>query len=616
MKTHILGVSAYYHDSAACLIREGEIVAAAQEERFTRKKFDARFPINAVNYCLQEGGIALSDLNYFVFYDKPLIKFERLLETYVAFAPKGIKSFLAAMPVWLKEKMLLKNVMQEELIGLDGIKVRSALPPVLFGEHHESHASSAFYPSPFNSAAVLCMDGVGEWATTSAWLGEGKDLTPLWEIQFPHSIGLLYSAFTYYTGFRVNSGEYKVMGLAPYGKPKHVQAIYDHLIDLKPDGTFRLNMDYFNYCTGLTMTSGKFDDLFGGPPRKPESKLTQRDMDLARSIQEVTEEVMLRLAKSLHRETGVENLCLAGGVALNCVGNGRILREGGFKGLWIQPSAGDAGGALGAALTVWHKLEGKTRTPDGARDAMQGSYLGPSFTNEEIENFLSQKQAPYHRMKDEELFDKLAQELEDGKVLGWFQGRMEFGPRALGARSIVGDARNPKMQSVMNLKIKYRESFRPFAPSVLRDRVSDYFEMDADSPYMLLVAPVSEKRRIKMTADQESLWGIDLLNVPRSDIPAATHVDYSARVQTVHPETNPRYYNLLKAFEARTGCAVVVNTSFNVRNEPIVCTPEDAYRCFMRSAIDILVLENCVVYKAEQKPLAEEADWQQEFELD
>ena len=499
---------------------------------------------------------------------------------------------------------------------LDGIKVRSALPPVLFGEHHESHAASAFYPSPFESAAVLCMDGVGEWATTSAWLGEGKDLTPLWEIQFPHSIGLLYSAFTYYTGFRVNSGEYKVMGLAPYGKPKHVQAIYDHLIDLKPDGTFRLNMDYFNYCTGLTMTNGRFDDLFGGPPRKPESKLTQRDMDLARSIQEVTEEVMLRLARSLHHETGVENLCLAGGVALNCVGNGRILREGGFKGVWIQPSAGDAGGALGAALTAWHKLEGKPRTRDGARDAMEGSYLGPSFTNEEIEKFLDQKQAPYQRINDDVLFDKLAQELDDGKVLGWFQGRMEFGPRALGARSIVGDARNPKMQSVMNLKIKYRESFRPFAPSVLRDRVADYFEMDTDSPYMLLVAPVSEKRRIKMTADQESLWGIDLLNVPRSDIPAATHVDYSARVQTVHRETNPRYYNLLKAFEARTGCGVVVNTSFNVRNEPIVCTPEDAYRCFMRSAIDILVLENCVVYKAEQKPLAEEANWQQEFELD
>ena len=616
MKNHILGVSAYYHDSAACLLSDGHIVAAAQEERFTRKKFDARFPVNAIQYCLQEGGVALADLKYFVFYDKPLIKFERLLETYVAFAPKGIKSFLAAMPVWLKEKLLLKNVLQEELLGLDGIKVRSALPPVLFGEHHESHAASAFYPSPFKSAAVLCMDGVGEWATTSAWLGEGNDLAPLWEIQFPHSIGLLYSAFTYYTGFRVNSGEYKVMGLAPYGKPKHVQAIYDHLIDLKPDGTFRLNMDYFNYCTGLTMTSGKFDDLFGGPPRKPESKLTQRDMDLARSIQEVTEEVMLRLAKSLHRETGAENLCLAGGVALNCVGNGRILREGPFKGLWIQPSAGDAGGALGAALTVWHKLEGKPRTTDGAGDAMQGSYLGPSFTNEEIEKFLRQKEAPYQRINDDVIYDKLAQELDDGKVLGWFQGRMEFGPRALGARSIVGDARNPKMQSVMNLKIKYRESFRPFAPSVLRERVSDYFEMDADSPYMLLVAPVSEKRRIKMTADQESLWGIDLLNVPRSDIPAATHVDYSARVQTVHRETNPRYYNLLKAFEARTGCGVVVNTSFNVRNEPIVCTPEDAYRCFMRSAIDILVLENCVVYKAEQKPLPEDADWQQEFEMD
>jgi carbamoyltransferase len=616
MPTLILGISAFYHDSAACLVKDGHIVAAAQEERFTRKKFDARFPVNAIHYCLEEGNISLDKLDYFVFYDKPLIKFERLLETYVAFSPKGIKSFLAAMPVWLKEKLLLKRLMQDELIGLDGIKEKSSLPPVLFGEHHESHAASAFYPSPFKSAAVLCMDGVGEWATTSTWFGEDNALNPLWEIHFPHSIGLLYSAFTYYTGFRVNSGEYKVMGLAPYGKPKYVQAIYDHLIDLKSDGTFRLNMDYFNYCTGLTMTNGNFDELFGGPPRKPESRLTQRDMDLARSIQEVTEEVMLRLAKTLHRETGAENLCLAGGVALNCVGNGRILREGPFKGLWIQPSAGDAGGALGAALTVWHKLESKPRKVDGVTDKMEGSYLGPSFTNEEIERFLQQKEAPYQRLGDEVLFDKLAEELDAGKVLGWFQGRMEFGPRALGSRSIIGDVRNPKMQSVMNLKIKYRESFRPFAPSVLRERVADYFSMDADSPYMLLVAPVVEKRRIKMTTEQQSLWGIDLLNVPRSDIPAATHVDYSARVQTVHKETNPRYYMLLKAFEARTGCGVVVNTSFNVRNEPIVCTPEDAYRCFMRSAIDILVLENCLLYKTEQKALEDDANWQQEFEMD
>jgi carbamoyltransferase len=615
MPTYILGVSAYYHDSAACLVRDGQIVAAAQEERFTRKKFDARFPMHAIRYCLQAGGISLSDLKYFVFYDKPLIKFERLLETYVAFSPKGVKSFLAAMPVWLKEKLLLKSVLQDELVSLDGVK-KSELPPLLFGEHHESHAASAFYPSPFKSAAVLCMDGVGEWATTSAWVGQGNTLTPLWEIHFPHSLGLLYSAFTYYTGFRVNSGEYKVMGLAPYGKPKYVKAIYDNLIDLKEDGTFRLKIDYFNYCTGLTMTNGMFDELFGGPPRKPESLLTQRDMDLARSIQEVTEEVMLRLARTLHRETGAENLCLAGGVALNCVGNGRILREGPFKGLWIQPSAGDAGGAVGAALTAWHKLEDKPRSFNGSKDNMQGSFLGPPFTNAEIEQFLRSKEAPYERLSDDVLFDRVAEQLAEGKVVGWFQGRMEFGPRALGARSVLGDARNPKMQSVMNLKIKYRESFRPFAPSVLRERVADYFDLNADSPYMLLVAPVVESRRTPLTNEQQSLWGIDLLNVPKSDIPAATHVDYSARVQTVHEDTNPRYYRLLKTFEAKTGCGVLVNTSFNVRNEPIVCTPEDAYRCFMRTAIDILVLENCLLCKTDQKPLEGDTNWQQEFELD
>jgi carbamoyltransferase len=615
MTTYILGVSAYYHDSAACLLQDGHIVAAAQEERFTRKKFDARFPTNAIRYCLQQGGISLADLKYFIFYDKPLIKFERLLETYVAFSPKGVKSFLAAMPVWLKEKLLLKSVLQNELVSLNGVK-KSALPPVLFSEHHESHAASAFYPSPFKSAAVLCMDGVGEWATTSAWLGDGNTLTPLWEIQFPHSLGLLYSAFTYYTGFKVNSGEYKVMGLAPYGKPKYVQAIYDHLIDVKDDGTFRLKIDYFNYCTGLTMTNGKFDDLFGGPPRKPESLLSQRDMDLARSIQEVTEDVILRLAKSLYRETGAEHLCMAGGVALNCVGNGRILREGPYKQLWIQPSAGDAGGAMGAALTAWHKLENQPRNVNGLTDAMNGSFLGPSYSNEEIEQFLQQKDAPYARLSDEALFDRLADELASGKVIGWFQDRMEFGPRALGCRSILGDPRNPKMQSMMNLKIKYRESFRPFAPSVLRERVSDYFSLHTDSPYMLLVAPVLEKRRIKLTEEQQALWGIDLLNVPRSDIPAATHVDYSARVQTVHEDTNPRYYRLLKRFEAKTGCAVLVNTSFNVRNEPIVCSPEDAYRCFMRTAIDFLVLENCLLCKADQKPLEDDANWQQEFEMD
>jgi carbamoyltransferase len=615
MPTHLLGVSAFYHDSAACLIRDGEIVAAAQEERFTRKKFDARFPANAIRYCLKEGGVSLADVKYFVFYDKPLIKFERLLETYVAFSPKGIKSFLAAMPIWMKEKLLLKNEIQNQLVSMDGVK-KPELPPILFGEHHESHAASAFYPSPFKTAAVLCMDGVGEWATTSAWLGESKTLKPLWEIHFPHSLGLLYSAFTYYTGFRVNSGEYKVMGLAPYGKPLYVKAIYDNLIDLKDDGTFRLKIDYFNYCTGLTMTNGKFDDLFGGPPRRPETLLTQRDMDLARSIQEVTEEIVLRLVRNLYKETGAENLCLAGGVALNCVANGRILREGLFKGLWIQPSAGDAGGAVGAALTAWHQLENKSRSPDGIRDTMHGSFLGPSYTNAEIEQFLRGKEASYELVSDDVLFDRVTAALANGEVVGWFQGRMEFGPRALGGRSILGDARNPKMQSVMNLKIKFRESFRPFAPSVLRERVADYFEMETDSPYMLLVAPVVEKRRIVPTQEQQALWGIDLLNVPKSDIPAATHVDYSARIQTVHQETNPRYYKLLKAFEAKTGCGLLVNTSFNVRSEPIVCSPEDAYRCFMRTAIDILVLENCLLYKAEQKPLEGDTDWQKEFELD
>jgi carbamoyltransferase len=612
----ILGISAYYHDSAACLVRDGEIIAAAQEERFTRKKHDPGFPHQAIRYCLKQGGVSLTGLKYVVFYDKPLVKFERLLETYLAFAPKGLRSFVAAMPVWLKEKLLLKSLLQKELLTLSPGIGRAALPPILFSEHHESHAASAFFPSPFEKAVVLCMDGVGEWATTSAWMGDGRSLTPLWEIPFPHSLGLLYSAFTYYTGFKVNSGEYKVMGLAPYGEPKYVKAIYDHLLDLKPDGTFRLNMEYFNYCTGLTMTGDKFDELFGGPPRKPESKLTQREMDLARSIQEVTEEIMLRLSRTLHRETGVEYLCMAGGVALNCVGNGRILREGPFKRIWIQPAAGDAGGALGAALAAWHQFEEKPRKPDGRSDAMRGSYLGPAFTNEEIERFLRQRAAPYIKLDDSQLFDRIADDLATGKVVGWLQGRMEFGPRALGSRSILGDARNPKMQSVMNLKIKFRESFRPFAPSVLRERVSQYFDMDTDSPYMLLVAPVLEKRRLPLPADRTALWGIDLLNVPRSDIPAVTHLDYSARIQTVHKDTNPRFYRLLEKFEAKTGCGVLVNTSFNVRGEPIVCTPEDAYRCFMRTEMDVLVLENCVLSKAEQKPLTNDTDWQKDFELD
>ena len=614
--TYILGISAFYHDSAACLIRDGEIIAAAQEERFTRKKHDPGFPREAVQYCLKAGNISLTDLKYIVFYDKPLVKFERLLETYLAFAPKGLPSFVAAMPVWLKEKLFLKTLLQKEFLGVLPEGKKADLPPILFSEHHESHAASAYYPSPFDKAVVLCMDGVGEWATTSAWLGDGPSLKPLWEIPFPHSLGLLYSAFTYYTGFKVNSGEYKVMGLAPYGEPKYVKAIYEHLIDLKPDGTFRLNMDYFNYCTGLTMTGPKFDEIFGGPPRKPESKLGQREMDLARSVQEVTEEVMLRVSRTLHRETGVENLCLAGGVALNCVGNGRILREGPFKNLWIQPAAGDAGGAIGAALAAWHQYNEQPRPSRNGSDRMKGSYLGPSFTNEEVEQFLKKQNAPYVRLNGDDLFNRVAEELAAEKVIGWLQGRMEFGPRSLGGRSILGDARSPKMQSVMNLKIKYRESFRPFAPSVLRERVSEYFDLNSDSPYMLIVAPVLEKRRIPLRTEDKSLWGIDLLNVPRSDIPAITHIDYSARIQTVHRETNPSYYNLLKAFEAKTGYSVLVNTSFNVRGEPIVCTPEDAYRCFMRTEMDVLVLENCVLLKTEQKPLEGDTDWKKEFELD
>lgn len=616
MTTNILGISAYYHDSAACLLRDGEIVAAVQEERFSRKKHDARFPENAMRYCLETGGISLKDLKYVVFYDKPMLKFERLLETYVAFAPKGIQSYLMAMPVWIKEKLLLKNMMRKELLAFDPTLEKAEVPTLLFTEHHESHAASAFYPSPFERAAVLCMDGVGEWATTSAWLGENSALNPLWEIPFPHSLGLLYSAFTYYTGFKVNSGEYKVMGLAPYGRPTYVQAIYDNLLDLKPDGTFRMNVDYFNYCTGLTMTNGKFDKLFDGPARKPESPLTQREMDLARSVQEITEEVMLRLSRSVQKETGAENLCLAGGVALNCVGNGRILREGPFKNVWIQPAAGDAGGAVGAACSVWHQLEQRPRKVSPGKDAMRGSYLGPVYPNEAVEEFLKKKGAPYERLEDGALLCRVADELASEKVIGWLQGRMEFGPRSLGGRSILGDPRSTKMQSVMNLKIKYRESFRPFAPSVLRERVSDYFEMDTDSPYMLLVAPVQKSRRVAMTSDQEKLWGIDLLNVPKSDLPAITHVDYSARVQTVHEDTNPRYYGLLREFERKTGCGVLVNTSFNVRGEPIVCTPEDAYRCFMRTEMDVLVLENCILYKDKQTPLPEDSDWRKEFELD
>ena len=614
MSQVIIGISAYYHDSAAALVVDGNIVAAAQEERFTRKKHDAGFPVNALKYCLTQGGFGIQDIDYFVFYDKPLVKFERLLETYLAYAPKGFRSFIAAMPVWLKEKLYLKSTLKKELAALGGLKEKN-LPPLLFNEHHRSHAASAFFPSPYEKAAVLCLDGVGEWATSSVWLGEGNRLTAKWEIDFPHSLGLLYSAFTYYTGFKVNSGEYKLMGLAPYGEPKYVDLILKHLLDLKDDGTFRLNMQYFNYATGLTMTNRRFDELFGGPPHKPEEPPTQREMDIARSIQVVTEEVVLRLARSVHKELGTEYLCLAGGVALNCVANGRILREGPYKDIWIQPAAGDAGGALGAALSVWHEYLEKPRYTNGA-DNMHGSYLGPRFTNESICRYLDSINAPYEHVNDSELMPRLANILSKENVIGWFQGRMEFGPRALGGRSIIGDARSRKMQSVMNLKIKYRESFRPFAPAIKAEKVSEWFEIDRASPYMLLVAPVTLQRRISMTQEQQQLFGIEKLNVPRSDVPAITHVDYSARIQTVHRETNPRFYSLLDAFESLTNCPLLVNTSFNVRGEPIVCNPEEAYRCFMRTEMDYLVMENILLAKKDQPSWQESGDWREEFTLD
>ncbi len=610
----ILGISAYYHDSAAALVEDGSIEAAAQEERFSRKKHDARFPVHAVRYCLEEARVPLTDIDYVVFYDKPLVKFERLLETYLAYAPDGFRSFLAAMPVWLKEKLFLKDLLRKELATIGECQTK-ALPPLLFTEHHQSHAASAFFASPFEKAAVLCMDGVGEWATTSVWLGEGNRLTPQWELDFPHSLGLLYSAFTYFTGFKVNSGEYKLMGLAPYGEPKYTNLILDKLLSLKEDGTFRMDMRYFNYANGLTMTNRRFDELFGGPPRKPESPVTQREMDIAASIQQVTEEVVLRLARTVHQELGTDYLCLAGGVALNCVANGRLLREGPYQDIWIQPAAGDAGGAVGAALAIWHQYLEKPRQPNGG-DHMAGAYLGPRFSEADIQDYLDGIGARYTQLGDADLMPRLAELLEQENVVGWLQGRMEFGPRALGGRSIIGDPRSQAMQSVMNLKIKYRESFRPFAPSVLAERVPDYFELDRQSPYMLLVAPVKEQIRIPMTQDQQKLFGIDKLNVPRSEIPAITHVDYSARVQSVHRETNPRYYDLLKAFEARTGCPVLVNTSFNVRGEPIVCSPEDAYRCFMRTEMDYLVLENFLLAKSEQPVWEKDDSWKQEFELD
>ena len=630
---YILGISAYYHDSAACLLRDGEIVAAAQEERFTRKKGDASFPSRSVAYCLKAGGLRLEDLTCVGFYDKPLLKFERILESYLGVTPRGIGQFLKAGPLWIKDKIFLDRNIRDALGGYKG--------EVLYSEHHESHAASAFFPSPFEDAIIVTIDGVGEWATAAYGVGRGNELTLLKELQWPDSLGLLYSAFTYFTGFKVNSGEYKVMGLAPYGRPKYVKRIYDHLIDLKEDGSFRLNQTYFNYLTGLTMTNEAFAKLFDGPAREAETKLTQREMDLARSIQEVCEEIMLRIVRTAHREVGLDRLCLAGGVALNCVGNGRILREGPCKELWIQPAAGDAGGALGVAQLIWHRHYeqprhrplGRTashatgRPGDnaalahagdsvGTGDQMQGAYLGPSFSDDEIEAFLRRQGASYERFDRDALLEHVAGLLADERIVGWFQGRMEFGPRALGNRSILGDPRSTRMQADMNLKIKFREGFRPFAPSVLRERVNDYFELDCHSPYMLLVAPVREERRIPLTEEQQELWGIDLLNVPKSDIPAVTHVDYSARVQTVTRDTNPEYYDLIRAFERQTGCGVLVNTSFNVRGEPIVCTPEDAHRCFMRTHIDVLVLGSFVLEKPRQPKWVEQQEWRTEFQLD
>jgi len=611
----VLGISAFYHDSAAAVVADGQIVAAAQEERFTRKKHDPGFPANAVAYCLKQAGTDASGIDLIAFYDKPLLKFERLLETYLAFAPRGFKSFSMAIPVWLREKLFLKDLLLAELAKL-GADKKSLASRMVFSEHHLSHAASAFFPSPFEEAVVLTMDGVGEWATTSLAHGKGNALDVHREIHFPHSLGLLYSAFTYYTGFKVNSGEYKVMGLAPYGEPRYAQKIYDHLLDLKPDGSFRLNLDYFDYCTGLTMTNERFDALFGAPPRKPEERLTQREMDLAASIQAVTEEIVLRLARSIASVTNSPNLCLAGGVALNCVANGKVLRDRAFKDIWIQPAAGDAGGALGAALAAFHLHKGLPRAPlDGRGDRMRGAYLGPEFAQADIEQRLTAAGAKFEVLPDDAIVDAAARALADEKALGWFQGRMEFGPRALGGRSILGDARSPTMQSVLNLKVKYRESFRPFAPSVLRERVADYFEMDYDSPYMLLVADVVQSRRKPMTAEQEVLFGIEKLNVPRSDIPAVTHVDYSARIQTVHRETNPRYHSLITAFERLTGCPVIVNTSFNVRGEPIVGSPEDAFRCFMGTEIERLALGNCWLKKEDQNPALKQ-NYETKFELD
>ena len=604
---YILGISAFYHDSAACLLQDGEIIAAAQEERFTRKKHDQNFPINAIKYCLKEAEINFSDLGLVSFYDKPFLKFERILETYLAYAPKGIGSFLKAIPLWMKKKLWIKELIKDEL-GFSG--------KILFPEHHASHAASAFYMSPFQEAAFLTMDGVGEWATTSYGMGHGNSLLMMADIKFPHSLGLLYSAITYYTGFRVNSGEYKVMGLAPYGVPKYKNLIYKHLIDVKEDGSFKMNMDYFDYNVGLTMTNNNFHELFGGPPRQPESELTQKEMDLARSIQEVIEEIVLKIAKHVRDVTNMEYLCLAGGVGLNCVSNGKLLRSGIFKDIYIQPAAGDAGGAIGSAMIAWYQYLGKERKTNIKIDSMRGAYLGPQYSNEEIQSFLDKNEYEYKKLHDDVLPEKIADLISQEKVIGWFQGRMEFGPRALGNRTIIGDARSPETQKVINLKIKYRESFRPFAPSVREEDISDYFQIDRPSPYMLLVADVVKNKQTQMTEEQESYFGLEKLNIPRSEIPAVTHVDYSARIQSVSKETNPRYHALLTAFKEKYGCSVIVNTSFNVRGEPIVCTPNDAYICFMRTEMDYLVLNNYLLKKTDQRPIENDSNWQSEFQLD
>jgi carbamoyltransferase len=604
---NILGISAFYHDSAVSLVQDGIIIFAAQEERFTRKKHDFSFPKSAIDYCLQSSGLKVKDIDYVAFYDKPFLKFERILMTYLTYAPLGVRSFIKAMPLWIKQKIWTKEFIKKEL-GFEG--------NIIFPEHHESHAASAFFPSPFQEAAFLTIDGVGEWATTSYGIGKGNQINILSEIHFPHSLGLLYSAFTYYTGFKVNSGEYKVMGLAPYGKPKYKDLIFSELMDLKEDGSFKLNMKYFNYCVGLTMTNRRFEKLFGGTPRKPESLLTQRDMDLACSIQEVTEEIMLRIVRHIHKETGQRNLCLAGGVALNCVSNGKILREGPFENIWIQPSSGDAGGALGAALFVWYQYLENSRIADDKRDFMQGAYLGPKYENDYILDFLKKNNIPSTKLTDEEIPEKIADLIANQKVIGWFQGRMEFGPRALGGRSIIGDARSPKMQEIMNLKIKFRESFRPFAPAVIRERVSDFFDIDKESPYMLLVAPVKKEIRLEMSEEEQKLFGIDKLNVVRSTLPAVTHIDYSARIQTVDKDYNPLFYQMIKKFDEKYSCPVIINTSFNVRGEPIVCTPQDAYTCFMRTNMDYLIIGNFLIEKKEQKPLNKDIDWLKKYELD